>query len=393
MLSAIGVDLFDQSGIVLQADQAVAVIHLREAGAGIHITGIHPHKAAVGAAAVNGNGGVDIVRLVLIHRINLGEHRVGLRTAPPVDDHIQVGQGTVAPDDHIAILALDQAEGVHRAAAPDVDGAVVYHAAIAAVDVIIIVTGVLTADHRIDHQRTIDRQRLAAFNGEGAVQCTFPAPFLAYAGAAGRLAHRCFSADRVIPPVILRAGYHQRHARGDGQIGRKGRVPGQKHRVAGACRLHHSRKLTQLTLVHVPRLVIAGRLVKLGNQRCPRFGHAGIGILPRQQVVAAVKPAVELAAVLSRGGVGLLGALRNRLIQVVTADGAVFRLVRCDAYRHIFAGQVDILDPRGVFAVKLIHFIIPKAEINGLTCFKRNTSRLPSGFTGVIDGLFCINCI
>ena len=189
-------------------------------------------------------------------------------------------------------------------------------------------------------------------------------------------------------------GHHQRHIRRDDQILGNSRILGQKHRVAGACFLHHRRKLAQLTLVHVPRLVIAGRLVKLGNQRYPLFGHAGIGVLQRQQLVAAVKPAVELAAVFGLSGVGLLGALRNRLIQVVTADGAVFRLVRCDAYRHVSAGQVDILDPRGVFAVKLIHFIIiPKTEINGLTCFKRNTSRLPSGFTGVIDGLFCINCV
>ena len=269
---------------------------------------------------MNGNGGRNVVRLVLIHRVDFcAVHCRCLRTAPPVDDHKKVGKYRTGTDDHIAIRTLDQAKGVHRAAAPDVDGAVVHHAAIAAVDVIVIVTTSLTADHRIDYQRTLDRQRLAAFNGKSTVQCTVSSDIAAArSDAARRLALLRVSADRVVPLVVLRTGHHQRHTRRDDQILGNSRILGQKHRVAGACSLHHRRKLAPLVRVHVPRLVIA----KLGNQRYPRFGHAGIGVLPRQQLVAAVKPAVELAAIFGRGGVGLLGTFRNRLIQVVTADGA-----------------------------------------------------------------------
>ena len=242
--------------------------------------------------------------------------------------------------------------------------------------------GGLTAYLRVDHQRTIDRQRLTACNGQGAVQCTFPAPALAYAGAAGRITRRCFSTGGSIAQIRCRARHHQRHTRGDGQIGRNSRILGQKHRVAGACCLHHRRKLAQLTLIDIPRCKIFFCLIKLGNQRYPLFGHAGIGVLQRQQLVAAVKPAVELAAVLSRGGVGLLGALRNRLIQFVTADGAVLRLVRCDAYRHAFtAGQENIPDPRGVFASKSFvttpRRIIAKQEIDDISSTHRNGKCLP----------------
>ena len=188
----------------------------------------------------------------------------------------------------------------------------------------ILILRVLYASH---NQGTVHRQGLACFHG----QLTESIP-----GGDGR-AGACSRSHLISGFIAGAEGHHQRHTRGDGQIGRKSRIFGQKHRVTRTCCPHHSRKLAQLALVHVPRLVIAGRLVKLGNQRYSLFGHAGIGVLQREQLVAAVKPAVELAAVLSLGGVGLLGTLRNRLIQVVTADGAVFRLVRCDAYRHVSA--------------------------------------------------------
>ena len=170
MLSAIGADLFDQRGIILQADQTVAVVHLREAGVRIDVTGIHPHKAAVGAAAANGNGGGDIVRLVLVHGIDLfAVHDSGLTAAAPVDDHIQVGQGAAAPDSHIASFALDQAKGVHRATGQNIDGTVVHHTAIAAVDVLIEVSAFLTAYRGVNYQRTVDGQRRVFCNGQSAI--------------------------------------------------------------------------------------------------------------------------------------------------------------------------------------------------------------------------------
>ena len=229
----------------------------------------------------------------------------------------------------------------------------------------ILILRVLYASH---NQGTVHRQGLACFHG----QLTESIP-----GCNGRTG-ACSRSHLIAGFIAGTEGHHQRHALTNNGIVGNSRILQQEHRVAGACSLHHRRKLAHLARVHVPRLVIA----KLGNQPYPLFGHAGIGVLPRQQLAAAaVKPAVELAAVLSRGGVGLLGALRNRLIQAATADGAVFRLVRCDAYRHAFtAGQENIPDPRGVFASESFTIprrIIAKQEINGFSDIHRNGKCLP----------------
>ena len=132
----------------------------------------------------------------------------------------------------------------------------------------ILILRVLYASH---NQGTVHRQGLACFHGQLAESipgCN------GGTGAAGR-------SHLIAGFVAGTEGYHQPHTRRDDQILGNSRILGQKHRVAGACCPHHSRKLAQLALVHVPRLVIAGRLVKLGNQRYPLFGHAGIGVLQR----------------------------------------------------------------------------------------------------------------
>ena len=87
-------------------------MHLRESGVVVLATGVHLDEALIASAVLDANVRLDVVAVVLVHRINvLHIHLVCLRTTSPVTNDIQITHGSAVLRRHRSV-ALDKSEAV-----------------------------------------------------------------------------------------------------------------------------------------------------------------------------------------------------------------------------------------------------------------------------------------